>query len=170
MALSGRVAVALAALVTTVPLAACGGDDDGAEATSSQADTTAVPEDTLRLTLTDDGCAYDGPDIVTDGAFAADLENQTEHFGTFAIGALAEGSTLTDLEAYVEKEQQRWDETRELRGPPGFYTQAVRVGVPAGDRGLLPADIEPGTYALTCFVDDVPTWRAYVAAQLDVTG
>jgi hypothetical protein len=30
--------------------------------------------------------------------------------------------------------------------------------------------VPAGTYALMCFVDDLPTWRGYVAAQLTVTG
>jgi hypothetical protein len=34
---------------------------------------------------------------------------------------------------------------------------------------LLPADVSAGTYALMCFVDDLPTWRVYPAAQLDVS-
>ena len=72
------------------------------------------------------------------------------------------------LRAYLEKEQQRWDETQELRGPPDYFTQAVRVGVAAGDVGLLPVDVEAGTYALACFNDDLPVWRAYVAGQLEV--
>jgi hypothetical protein len=124
----------------------------------------------MRLTLTDDGCTYLGSDSLDSGSFTIEVENQTDYFGAFALGALTKGSTLADVDAYVEKEQKRWDKTQELRGPPTFYTQAVRVGVPAGDRGLLPADVKPGTYALTCFVDDVPTWRGHVAAQLDVTG
>jgi hypothetical protein len=84
------------------------------------------------------------------------------------VGELAQGSTIADLEAYLQKEQRRWDETQELRGPPDYFTQAVRVGVAAGDVGLLPVDVEAGTYALACFNDDLPVWRAYVAGQLEV--
>ena len=46
--------------------------------------------------------------------------------------------------------------------------QVVRTGVDAGATGNLPADLKPGRYALMCFVDDLPTWRVYTAAQLDV--
>jgi hypothetical protein len=158
-----------------LPVACAGDDDDAPEAESvpvSVEETTstgafeAAPR--IRLTLTESGCRYDGPPVVTSGSFTADLANQSSYFGAFAVGELAEGSTLAELEAYVAREQERWDETRELRGPPAYYTQVVRVGVPAGDIGLLPADLDPGTYAITCFNDDVPTWRGYVAAQLDV--
>jgi hypothetical protein len=176
VALAGRAAVAAAVLAAVALPIACAGDDDdapeGGSVSSSIEDTTGTATfDTaprIQLTLTEDGCRYDGPPVVTTGSFTADLANQSSHFGAFAVGELAEGSTLAELEAYVAKEQERWDETGELRGPPPYYTQAIRVGVPAGDIGLLPADLDPGTYAITCFNDDAPTWRGYVAAQLDV--
>jgi hypothetical protein len=168
---AGRAAVILAALAATMLLAACGGGDDGESGTSAAADTGAANVDRpIRLTLTEHECAYDGPPVHATGAFAVDLENRSSHFGAFAVGELVQGATLADLQAYIAKEQRRWDETQELRGPPEFYKQVIRVGVPAGDVGLLPVDVDPGTYALTCFNDDLPTWRGYVAAQLDVTG
>ena len=41
----------------------------------------------------------------------------------------------------------------------------------SGDAGVdqVDADVPAGTYALMCFVDDLPSWRVYVAAQLDVS-
>ena len=52
---------------------------------------------------------------------------------------------------------------------PDYYEQIVRSGVEAGATSELPADVPAGTYALMCFVDDLPTWRVYVAEQLDVS-
>jgi hypothetical protein len=172
---AGRAAAAVAVLAAMALPVACAGDDDD---TDGESQTRSVEETTtgafqaaprIRLTLTEDGCRYDGPPVVATGSFTADLANQSSHFGAFAVGELAEGETLAELRGYIAKEQQRWDSTRELRGPPPYYTQVVRVGVPAGDVGLLPADLDPGIYAVTCFNDDVPTWHGYVAAQLDVT-
>jgi hypothetical protein len=171
--LASRTAVVFAAFAAAVLPVACsgGGGDEGSEsAATAGADTSAATdaERRIRLTLTEDGCAYEGPGGVPAEPFTADLENRSSAYGAFVVGELAEGSTIADLEADLEKEQQRWDETQELRGPPDYFTQAVRVGVAAGDVGLLPVDVEPGTYALACFNDDLPVWRAYVAGQLEV--
>lgn len=168
MTFGRRAAVLLAAFVTAVLLAACGGGGGGGDgATSSVAGDAG---DEMRLTLTEDGCTYEGPETQATGSFTAEVENESSTYGAFEIGEIAEGSTLADLDAYIAEEQQRWDETQELRGPPAFYTQVVRVGVDAGASSKLPVEVEPGTYALTCFNDDLPTWRGYVAAQLVVTG
>ena len=50
-----------------------------------------------------------------------------------------------------------------------FYQQIIRSGVEGGATSALPADVPTGTYALMCFVDDLPTWRVYGAEQLDVS-
>jgi hypothetical protein len=44
----------------------------------------------------------------------------------------------------------------------------VRVGAASGTSSVLPADVNAGTYALTCF-NDPPLTALYVAGQLDVT-
>lgn len=173
MTLARRTAVGFAALATAVLPAACSGGDGGADsdgATTAAADTSAASDvgRPIRLILTEDDCAYEGPGAMSEGSFTADVENRSSHYGGFEIGELAESSTLSDLEEYIARERKRWDETQEVRGPPDYYTQVVRVGVAAGDIGLLPVDVDAGTHALTCFNDDLPVWRAYVAGQLDV--
>ncbi|HYM63676.1 MAG TPA: hypothetical protein VES61_03260 [Gaiellaceae bacterium] len=149
-----RVAVTLAAFVTTVPLAACGSGDAGSE---------------MRLTLTDDDCIYEGDETPAAGMFTVEVENQTSNSGAFALAAIAEGATMDDLEAFLEKARQQFQQGGGLPDPPAFYSQVVRVGAGAGTNSLLPADVPAGTYALTCFIDDPPTWRGYLAEQLDVT-
>ncbi len=153
MTLPTRVAVALVAVMTTVVPAACGGDAGG----------------DLRATLTDDGCSYEGDDAPAAGKFTVDVENQTTYYGAFALAAIAEGSTIDDLEPFLEEARQQFQRSGTLPDPPSFYEQVVRAGVDAGATGSLPADLPAGTYALMCFVDDLPTWRVYVAGKLDVT-
>lgn len=153
------------ALSAVVLLAGCAGDDDSTDnatnagGTLTEAAGTQADAGGMRLTLTDDGCAYDGEATVSSGSFTADVVNQTEHYGAFAVAGIAEGSTIGDLEAFVAQAQQTWDESGTLPEPPAFYSQAVRAGVEAGATGSLPADVPAGTYALMCFVDDLPTWR-----------
>jgi hypothetical protein len=142
------------AAVVVLPMA-CGGDsgDEGA----------------MRATLTDDGCTYEGNTSPAAGMFTIEVENQTEFFGAFALASLVEGSTTDDLEPFVEQSQQQFEQDGTVPEPPDFYEQVVRSGVEAGASGVLPADVRAGTYALMCFVDDLPTFRVYVAEQLDVT-
>lgn len=124
----------------------------------------------MRATLTDDGCTYEGDETPGAGMFTVEVENKTEYFGAFALAAIAEGSTIEgDLEPFVEKAQQQFDESGTLRDVPAYYEQVVRGGAQAGESTFLDVTVPPGTYALMCFVDDLPTWRAYVAAQLDVS-
>ena len=152
MTFGTRVAVTLAAFVTTVLLVACGGGDSE-----------------MRATLTDDDCGYVGDETPAAGMFTVEVENETVYYGAFALAAIAEGSTIDDLEPFLEKAQRQFQQSGTLPDPPAFYEQVVRSGVDARTSSLLPADVPAGTYALMCFVDDLPTWRVYVAAQLDVT-
>lgn len=165
-----RLPCIVAALVALALSAACGGNDAPTDVASTQATSTEGGGQAVRLTLTESDCVYAGDETVTSGWFKAEVENRSSTFGAFALGRIAEGSTIADLEAYINQEQARWDAMQELRGPPAFYMQVVRVGVAAGESSKLPADVPAGTYALTCFNDDLPTWRGYVATQLDVTG
>jgi hypothetical protein len=153
VALGVRPAVVLVALVTVVLSTACGGsgDDNG-----------------MRLVLTDDGCTYEGEQAPAAGMFTVEVENQTEHSGAFALSTIAEGSTIDDLEPYLDEARQQFEQSGTLPDLPPFYEQLARSGVDAGASSFLPADVPAGRYALMCFVDDLPTWRIYAAAQLDV--
>lgn len=124
----------------------------------------------MRLVLTDSGCTYEGEETPTTGSFTVDLENRSSLFGAFALARLAGDATAGDVRAYIDEEQRRWEDGKGLLGPPAFYEQVVRAGVDPGASSRLPADVPPGTYVLTCFVDDLPTWRGYLAGQLDVAG
>ncbi len=122
----------------------------------------------MRLVLTDDGCTYEGDKAPAAGMFTVEVENQTEYSGAFALATIAEGSTIDDLEPYLDEARQQFGQSGTLPDWPPFYEQLVRSGVDAGASSFLPADVPAGRYALMCFVDDLPTWRIYAAAQLDV--
>ena len=137
----------------TVVLAACG----------------AGSESDMKATLTVDQCTYEGNKTPAAGMFTVEVENRTEYFGAFALAALSAGHTLEDLEPHLKEARQQFARDGTLPPLPAFYEQVVRTGVEAGSTSRLPADVPAGTYALMCFVDDLPTWRIYPAAQLDVT-
>ena len=155
MSLGVRAAVAIV-LVAVMLLASCSGDGGRS----------------LRATLTDDGCTYEGDTSPAAGTFTIDLENTTKFFGAFALARLSDGKTINDLQPYLEKARRQFATSGTLPAPPfpGFYEQVVRSGVEAGQDGDLQADLPAGTYALMCFPDNLPMWRVYRAAQLDVTG
>ncbi len=148
-----RVAAALGAFVATVLLGGCGGGDAGSE---------------MRLTLTDDGCTYEGDETPASGAFTVEVENRTSKDAAFALAGIAAGATIDDFEAYLENVQQQLQQGKGLLDPPVFWSQVVRVGVASGASSLLPADVAAGTYVLTCFIDDPPT-AVYLGTPLEVS-
>lgn len=148
-----RAAVILAAFVTAVLLAACGGSDASSE---------------MRLTLTDEDCTYEGDETLAAGAFTVEVENKSSKDGAFSLAGLTAGSTTDDFAAYVEKVQQQLQQGKRLLDPPAFYSQVVRVGVASGASSRLPADVAAGTYVLTCFIEDPPT-SVYLGTPLEVS-
>jgi hypothetical protein len=151
-----RSAGVLFAVFASSFLVACGGGDSSS----------------MRATMTDDDCIYEGDTSPDTGRFTIHLANKTEVFVKFALARLSEGKTIDDLQPYLEKGRREFLETGTLRAPPfpDFYEQVVSSGVGDGESGQLLADLPAGTYALMCGPDNVPMWDIYRAAQLDVTG
>ena len=83
--------------------------------------------------------------------------------------ALPDQRESFSIQPYLEKAQQQFQQSGMLPDPPPFYEQVVRGAAQAGETTFLDVDVQAGRYALVCFVDDQPIWRAYAAAQLDVT-
>ena len=102
------------------------------------------------------------------GMFTIDVENQTEFSGSFVLLSLAEGSTVDDLQPALDQYPRQFEREGTLPEPPD-YKWLVRSDVEAGATSALPADVPAGTYAVVCFVDDVPIEQVYIAEQLDVT-
>lgn len=152
MRLRLQLVAAPAVLGAVLALAACGGED----------------EKPMRATLTDEGCTYEGDTAPPAGMFTIEVENQTEYFGAFAIASLAENATVEDLKPFLVQARKTFEETGNLPDVPAYYEQLVRGAARAGESTFLPVDVGPGRYALMCFVDDLPRWQAYAAAQLDV--
>jgi hypothetical protein len=51
----------------------------------------------MRVTLTDDGCTYEGDTTPAPGPFDVEVENKTSHFANFTLSALPAGKTIEDL-------------------------------------------------------------------------
>ena len=130
-----------AALVAAVALAAtgCAGDD------------------ATRVTLTDSGCSYDGPESVGAGTVSLDIENETDRHGVFELLRLAPESSFEALQAHIETEQGRIAAGQLPLGPPDFATLVLQLEVDAGETGTLSSALTEATYAVTCGTFDPPT-------------
>ena len=101
------------------------------------------------------------------------LANNAAKDGSFAIGELAADSTVDDLEAYMNRERGRVSAGKKVEGPPAFYTENVRLSVPAGTESQLTGDLLAGkTYALVCLTEDKKgqPLSLYVATPLTPSG
>jgi hypothetical protein len=73
-------------LSTAVLATACGGGSD-----------------TMRATLTDDGCTYEGDTTPAPGSFNIEIENKTSRYAIFIWSTLAAGKTVEDVRHAVER-------------------------------------------------------------------
>jgi hypothetical protein len=62
--------------------------------------------DTMRVTLTDDGCAYEGDTTPASGLFDIEVENKTSRFVAFTLSALPAGKTVEDVQHAVEQSRK----------------------------------------------------------------
>jgi hypothetical protein len=59
--------------------------------------------DTMRATLTDDGCAYEGDTTPAPGLHTIEVENKTSHLAGFRMWKLARGKSAEDVQhAYTQ--------------------------------------------------------------------
>jgi hypothetical protein len=127
LGLRAQLFAAPAVLGAVLALAACGGED----------------ETSMRATLTDEGCTYEGDTTPPPGMFTIEVENQTEHFGAFAVASLAGNATVEDLKPVLEQAQETFEETGSLPDMPAYYEQVVRGAAQAGESTFLPVDVGP---------------------------
>jgi hypothetical protein len=104
--------------------------------------------DTMRVTLTDDGCAYAGDTTPAPGLFDIDVENKTSHFANFTLSALPAGKTVEDV---------RHDGFR-MRGAGGARTGPHKTSV-------MPVNVSSGRFVIGCWVHN-----SAVAAQSENPG
>jgi len=106
-------------------------------------------------TLSDSDCSYTGDSTPKAGPLTIRLANTASKDGSFAIGEIAAGSNIDDLEAYMARERARIVAGKTVEGPPGFYTENVRLSVPTGTESQLTGDLLAGKiYALVCLTED----------------
>jgi hypothetical protein len=184
VAIGTRVAATAAAVITTMALAACGGNG----------------HNRMRATLTDGGCTYQGDTKPATGKFTIEVKNQTRRGANFAFIRLTKGFTAATIRPVLAKETAwvRSLSKAELRNMPehgkpplhhprpnlpqifdfqGNDGSATDIG--AGASRELSGDVRGGTYVVVCRnITQVEgrqlgVWKhykQYVAAEIDVTG
>ena len=107
------------------------------------------------------------------GPLTVKLENNSSKDGSFAIAEIAAGSTIEDLEAYMDRERVRIAAGKSVEGPPAFCEENVHLSVPAGKKSQLTGDLVAGnSYALVCLTEDKKgePLTLYVATPLVPSG
>ena len=103
------------------------------------------------LTLTSEGCAYQGPMQFTAAELSVSALNETTDGGNFEILRLGSDRSYEELAALFEDVQRAVDEgTPEPPQPPGLYTEVRRLWVDAGEEGELAGSVRAGTHAFLC--------------------
>ena len=117
-----------------------------------QAKLVDAPAPTVTMTLTDYDFVLDKP--LTAGQHTIRVVNaaETQSHEVF-IARLAPGKTAHDLLAWVEK----------MDGPPPAMPLGGTVGLAKGVENLIPVNLEPGEYALLCFLPDHKDGKPHVA-------
>ncbi len=135
----------LAPLASLCWLAACaGGGEKGAPATNAAA---SPPSEPPVVTIVAKDFAFEGPDSITAGMVTIKLVNQGPQLHHVQFVRLTEGKTYDEFLAALKEMKPgtplpKW--ILDVAGP--------NAPVPGGEQSLT-QELQPGTYAMTCFID-----------------
>ena len=155
-------AVSIAAIATAVVAAGCSRN--------------VSDDDVMRVTLTGDGCRYQGDTTPTPGLFTIEVRNESSEPAHFELIELPAGTTLEDVESWFEEARQRYEQT-------GTYSVRHRITwvsvtlVGSHATSELPGNASTGRFAVLCHASNGPPGRplrsvpspVIAAAELDVT-
>lgn len=155
-AAAGRGPGRAAPLVIGLLLVACGtpvGGSPSAQGSASappSSSAAASPSASAIVTLTADGCEYDGPMVLPSGSLAMELLN--ERGGQFDVDLwrLDEGHEYEKLTSHIAEEVRRADAGEPPLGHPSFADLVAEASALEGQGGRFEAALTPGTYGLAC--------------------
>ena len=96
----------------------------------------------MRVSLTDDGCAYEGDTTPAPGRFDIEVENKTSHYFNFMLAALPAGKTVEDLRQAVERAKRP--------GIPVRGAGGARTG--PHDKTVIHVNESSGRFVISCWV------------------
>lgn len=110
----------------------------------------ALPTPTVRMSLVDYDFVMDTP--LTAGSHVIEVRTATGQPHEVFIAKLAPGATAMQLVEWVEK----------MDGPPPGAPMGGTVGLSQGRVNYVHVDLEPGEYALLCFLPDAKDGKPHV--------
>ena len=111
--------------------------------------------DTMRATLTDDGCTYEGDTTPAPGIFNIEVENKTSHFAIFTLWTLAPGKNLEDVQHAFEQARPAFEQGKEPK--PGTFDGLFESGAADAKTGpdetsVMPVNESSGRLVIGCWV------------------
>jgi len=99
--------------------------------------------DTMRVTLTDDGCAYEGDTMPAPGRFDIDFENKTSRFVIFDLSGLAPGKTVEDVRRTIERNGSN----------DGLFVRVAGIArTGPQETNVMPVNESGGRWVIHCWV------------------
>jgi hypothetical protein len=112
--------------------------------------------DTMRATLTDDGCTYEGDTTPAPGLFNIEVENKSSHFAIFNLWALAAGKNVEDVRHAFEQARPAFEQGKEPKPGTfdGLFENANRASTATDPEAtsVLPVNTSSGRFVIACFV------------------
>lgn len=113
--------------------------------------TASVPNDAIRVRLVDYGFELSAP--LTAGRHTLVFENPATQPHELVLMKLAPGRTAAEAAAWVER----------MEGPPPMSLAGGVTSLDPGVQATTTVDLEPGEYALICFIPDDKDGKPHVA-------
>ena len=109
----------------------------------------------MRVTLTEDGCTYEGDTTPAPGLFNVEVENETSHFASFFIAELATGKSVDDVRHAFEQARPAFEQGKEPK--PGtfdglFANDQASTETDPEATSVLPLNASSGRFVIVCFV------------------
>ncbi len=153
--------------LTLAFLTSCAGENkQSSAATDSSAAQATAPVPPPVLTITARDFAYEAPDTISGGMTTIRLVNQGPDLHHVQLIKLGEGKTFADFTAAMR-------EMKPGAAPPSWWSDVAGPNSPVpGGETLLTENLEPGNYAVACFIDTpdkVPHFAKGMLRSLVVT-
>ena len=163
MTLGRRFVVSLVALAMAGVAAGCGGAGDNTG-------------EVMRVTLTGDGCRYQGDRTPAPGLFTIEVRNESSERAHFELIELPAGTTLNDVEGWFDEARQRYEQTGTYSVQHHITWVSVTLVEPHAS-SELPGNASTGRFAVLCHASNGPPGRplravpspVIAAAELEVT-
>jgi hypothetical protein len=107
-------------------------------------------------TLSEGGCAYEGPARMTAGQLRVEMTNETSGQFDLDLWVLDEGHDYEELAAHIDDDRARNEAGEPSLVHPTFATLVAEASAEAGSSGTLTTDLAAGTYGMARILFDQP--------------